>query len=560
MRMPIADVPAGIVCASFLVLIAFVLRLLFLDARLLLPDEGVRALAAWQLTQGHVPGWWDAPAQSVLSALFFLLFGAGDGVARLPGVIAGSGMVALLWLFRGWLGTPAVLGAGLLLAVSPTALAVSKSTFEEPSAAVLTLVLGWGAIKRWEDITPRAQMLGAAGVAMLFQLGYAGLAGFLVLALFSVAYYSVRPQGISSTAPRWLTSWSRLIVPFVATTLLLSTGFFMYPDGFGVPALQAWVRSFEANAQAAPWHQMWLTIGGYELPVFCLGSVLAGRTLLGWARNPLEHGCAARAFLSVWGVLGLLLYFIAGEPSIQRLFFGLAPLTMLTGIFLGEQAAMLQRRTVAELLPSAILGGVAFMYAALTVSELAGGNAADQGLKFFTVAASVVVAILFVGIGLAQTGQTRSAAVFLMTCVTMIFMVHGSARLIADPWMTHWRLSSYGILPVAQSVSLTPYTSQGSLLQMAVAEDLRPAVAWYLRDTPGVAYVRQTLPGPSLVVNREGLPLADAASYTARTFPLLEVWNPQPYSWRDALRWFINGDRKPEHMLSQRMIVWKKVM
>lgn len=556
--MTIADVPAGIVCASLLVLLAFVLRFLLLDGRLLLPDEGVRALAAWQLMQGHAPGWWDAPAHSVLSALLFLLFGAGDGVARLPGVVAGSGMVALLWLLRGWMGTPAVLGAGLLLVVSPTALAVSKSTFEDPSAAALTLVLGWGVIKYWENITPRAQMLGAAGVAMLFQLGYSGLAGFLVLALFSVAYYSVRPQGTSSAAPRWLTSWPRLVFPFVATTLLLSTGFFMYPNGFGLPALHAWARSFEASAQAAPWHQMWLTIGGYELPVFCLGSVLAGRTLLGWVRNPLGHGYAARAFLSVWGILGLLLYFVAGEPSIQRLFFGIAPLTLLSGIFLGEQVAMLHRRTVAEILPSAIFAGVALMYAALTVSEVAGGNAADQGLKLFTVAASAVVAMLFLGIGVAQTGQARSAVVFLMTCATMIFMVHGSARLIADPWVTRWRLSSYSILPVAQSVSMAPYTAQGLSLQIAVAEDLRPAVAWYLRDAPGVAYVRQTLPGPSLVLNREGVPLADAASYTARTLPLLEVWDPQPYSWREAFRWFINGDRKPEHMLSQRMIVWKK--
>src|SRR3990172_9626616 len=64
-----------------LILLAFLIRFVRLDLPLLSPAESVRALGAWQLTQGQLPGWWDAPALVLATASGFVLFGASDATA-----------------------------------------------------------------------------------------------------------------------------------------------------------------------------------------------------------------------------------------------------------------------------------------------------------------------------------------------------------------------------------------------------------------------------------------------------------------------------------------------
>src|SRR3972149_4331896 len=67
-----------------LLLLAFLIRFVRLDLPLLSPAESVRALGAWQLTQGQLPGWWDAPALVLATASGFVLFGASDATASAP--------------------------------------------------------------------------------------------------------------------------------------------------------------------------------------------------------------------------------------------------------------------------------------------------------------------------------------------------------------------------------------------------------------------------------------------------------------------------------------------
>ena len=73
-----------------LLLLAFLIRFVRLDIPLLSPAESFRALGAWQLTQGQLPGWWDAPALVLSTALGFVLFGASDATARLAPALAGT--------------------------------------------------------------------------------------------------------------------------------------------------------------------------------------------------------------------------------------------------------------------------------------------------------------------------------------------------------------------------------------------------------------------------------------------------------------------------------------
>ena len=114
---------------GLLLLAALGLRLLRLDAAPLSTIEARDALAAWRFATGG-----GAPTTTGYSpALFsgqwfiFLIFGASDLAARLLPALAGGGLVLTPVLLRQHLGRLGALAAGTLLALSPTALTLSRS-------------------------------------------------------------------------------------------------------------------------------------------------------------------------------------------------------------------------------------------------------------------------------------------------------------------------------------------------------------------------------------------------------------------------------------------------
>ncbi|MGB9873007.1 MAG: hypothetical protein ACPLYD_15290, partial [Anaerolineae bacterium] len=114
----------------YLLLLAAALRLVGLGAAPLASAEAVQALAAYGAAhEGGIPP--EAREISPLlfhaNVLLFALFHGGDGLARLLPALCGIGLALTPLLLRRYLGPWGALGSGLLLALSPSLIALSRS-------------------------------------------------------------------------------------------------------------------------------------------------------------------------------------------------------------------------------------------------------------------------------------------------------------------------------------------------------------------------------------------------------------------------------------------------
>ncbi|MFN3762340.1 MAG: hypothetical protein ACK4WK_03945, partial [Anaerolineae bacterium] len=158
----------------FLLLLAAALRLVGLGAAPLTSAEAVQALAAYQTAHG---GGIPPEAQTISPLLFhanvllFALFGGGDGLARLVPALCGVGLVLTPLLLRRYLGPWGALGSGLMLALSPTLLALSR-TLDGAVPAALGVMLLVGAVARYLDSWRSAWIpLGGVGLALALTAG-----------------------------------------------------------------------------------------------------------------------------------------------------------------------------------------------------------------------------------------------------------------------------------------------------------------------------------------------------------------------------------------------------
>ncbi|TET98849.1 MAG: hypothetical protein E3J29_03250, partial [Dehalococcoidia bacterium] len=124
-----------------LIAAAAALRLARLDALPLTFDESARAFDALRVSQDAVPEGWGGDLTAALTSYLFRVFGESEFVARLVPAVAGSAMVAAVWLGTRALGRVGALAAGALLAFSPLALLVSRSALPFSAGGLLAVVM-----------------------------------------------------------------------------------------------------------------------------------------------------------------------------------------------------------------------------------------------------------------------------------------------------------------------------------------------------------------------------------------------------------------------------------
>jgi len=144
---PLFPVPLNVESWAWVCVVAIglALRLLLLDRLPLSEDEARFAFPAWQGFQGLLDGSLvdvGAPLLSNALALLFWLFNASDVTARLLPALAGASLPLTPLILRSTIGWRAALIAGVLLAVTPSAVATSCSS-QWPFAGQVTQSSGW---------------------------------------------------------------------------------------------------------------------------------------------------------------------------------------------------------------------------------------------------------------------------------------------------------------------------------------------------------------------------------------------------------------------------------
>jgi uncharacterized membrane protein len=217
--------------------------------------------------------------------------GGGEWAHRLPSVLAGTAVVALvLFLARRWFGRTAALAAGALLCLSPIHVRFSQEV--RPYAlGLLFLTASVAALEAYRERPGRgpAALWFLAVLASLYTLYFAGLLAVLVSVVFLFVYRRESPRELWRRLPLAAAGW-----------LLLSLAWLPVVVTAARRPLPAAAEALDPGTFAQ--HLQGLGTGDWRLEPLSLGS------LLFWALAAigLARAFAARpaAVAAVWLVLG----------------------------------------------------------------------------------------------------------------------------------------------------------------------------------------------------------------------------------------------------------------
>ena len=552
----IADLrlPLDRLALALLALLTLVQRFGALAVQPLSPAEATNALASWQV-------WQAAPAALVtptsplyvtLTALLSQILGSSDAVMRLVPAAAGSALVMVPWLLRRRLGQTGALIAGLLLLVSPTVTAASR-TADGTALALLALLLLLVALVRYMDGGDRRWLLlGAAVLGLGLEtapLFYTGLLGLLVVALVQrlAGPDLPRPTGRPDAA-----LWRQAALVTVIAFLSANAYFLWYPAG---PVLADWLAQFGGAPSLAQWLTPILALGRYEPALLTLGA--AAILWATWRSQLLPT---------------LLIYWFTGVLALTLLQGGvvsnLLPL-LLPGYLLAAMFAAAVARGRFDVWSGAAAAGLLLLLA-IVVSNL--GRFAKSGIQPFAslnflVAVAAALAVIVIALyTYSWRPRTARQAGMVALLVLLAFYGWGTGRWLSreaanDPrerWVEVGTAADIRQLAAiaADTSSQIARSERGASLYLGLDS---PALRWYLRDFEQIALGSgpPALADSDLVVvavDSAGLFQADYLgadfAYEVSAPPVVE-----PLNLQRLLRWWLlhSSDQAVEQ---QRVVLW----
>ena len=301
-------------------LIAAVLRLYDLNLVPLHHDEGVNGNFLVRLVREgaytYDPANYHGPTLYYFAAIIpwitKVLFGnaARDNYGlttftiRLVPVVFGLATIGLIFLLRRRLGTIATLAAGLMLAVSPGAVYLSRYFIHETLFVFFTLGIVVAAVKFYDDRNPVYLIPAFASAALLFATKETAMisAGVLLIAfVMTLAYmWLIRASGVSTTAKRskrpqglsavvdemggsssLITNLLLALLVFATLYLLFYSSFFTNTKGIwdSWATFAIWAKTgSEAHVHPGSTYLLWLA--RQESPLLFLGALGAGIAVL----------------------------------------------------------------------------------------------------------------------------------------------------------------------------------------------------------------------------------------------------------------------------------------
>jgi 4-amino-4-deoxy-L-arabinose transferase-like glycosyltransferase len=595
---------------GLLLIIALGLRLLRLDAAPLSTIEARDALAAWRFATGG-----GAPTTTGYSpALFsgqwfiFLIFGASDLAARLLPALAGGGLVLTPVLLRQQLGRLGALAAGTLLALSPTALALSRTASGDVLVALgaLLCVVGFWSLVEHQRVGesantqdtiphPPTVYLAPLGIALMWvsgSLAYSALIGLgsaLVLVAFVDAASRRRLYGAWRTLRTAPNLASYALVALLGSAVLLSTAFAWHFGGLAAAAdlLPQWLGGFVRWSDSLSIGYPALILIFYDPLILLLGG--AGVV---WAAI---RGHASSLFMALWSIVALLLALIRPGHGPGDVLLVLVPLACLGG---RTFAALLQGlRRWGHWLNEGLFLAVStplWVYLLLNLATYSSRPAQYSQINLFFIHASIptflslvaatmlMLLILATGIGLIQgsgaalrsVGSSVTLALLLFTIATMWGVSQNRPAdprelLVLEPTAGEVRLLRENLDRLS-----TEHRKGVHGLDLTLLTD-DPALTWSLRDfqEARVAHETDTLAPTSAVIAPQtpGTPPL-AGDYVGQSFPLRRRWSIDRLAcgWSPVqigfdqvrqldcsglVRWFVFR-RSPEPPLEEKVVLW----
>src|SRR5437016_772474 len=393
-----------IACAVIL-LVAGLLRLLYLTEKPLHHDEGVNGLFLAPLFhQGYYhydPANYHGPTlyyfgliTTTVNSFFYGKYGLSTFAIRLVPALFGIGTVWLVFSLRRYIGTFGALAAALLVAVSPGFVFLSRYFIHEILFIFFTLALIVAVMRFKESSRPLYLMLGSASAALLFATKetYIITITVLLLALLCTRIYmrlrkklsaepveaapasrkiTVAPakETLGPPAPKPIFLWLGAVALFAALYILFYSSFLTnFPKGIydSIRTFGYWGHT-GVTQYKSPWSTYfdWLGRAQTELPSMVLGG-------LGVAVALYQARSRFAVFSAFWTLGMTAAYSLLPYKTPWLALNPLLPIIIMAGYFLGQWfdfAAINQSAPLRIFAVSALVLAVAVSsYAAIDLS------------------------------------------------------------------------------------------------------------------------------------------------------------------------------------------------
>lgn len=584
---PLAWLTIEVLLYGLIVAAALGLRLWGIGSTPLSNSEAAQSLAAWSLYHGSQPdGTLYSPLLLSLNSVTFFLFGASDGSARLAALLLGMVLVMLPITLRRQLGPPVALLASFLLAISPTAIFLSRTVNSEVAVAVGALMIVAGFFN-WARTSQRRWLwLLAGGLAVVLTGGpmaYSILLVFALIALIKLPAFKELVSGAiaetqANSAPpaagepgAGLAGLRQAGIFLVVMLVLLATTFTLNMSGFGVVPnlLTDWLSRFGFQAQPAAGFNAVFLLTIYE-PLL----VLAGLTGLAYVLLRRELLGLVLAFW--FGGLLLLDLLMGGRPN-GSIILLVVPLAFLAAIALADLLAAVRRWgswANEGMLLGAGLVIMAFGYIGLT-GWLLRSCGPDDRLCQYSWLQPVAALVLFLVIVaffayLNDVGSALRGAALTAVAVALLATVNIGWRLNYGPLMNlgYQPLAgvpaSTGLAQLTRTLTDQSITRVGDarLLDITLAGVDSPALQWQLRDFSRLNRAN------SLPINTAATAIVTPAgattsldlgqAYLGHDLPLDAVWSPVGLPFKDFVKWLIyrQVDERPQ---GNKVVLWLRV-
>lgn len=545
--LPAADVSSGLtlnvelVAWTLVVTIAAGWRLLNLGDAIPGTAEALRARMAWEFAQGSVPAGWTGDIGTAVGALWVKGGREQLGWLRLAPALFGLGCVAALALFRPYAGRAVPLLGGLLLAISPLAVAGSRAVTSDSAGLLCGLVLLWLVIRVSEDGDVRVMpLLGATAGAALLTSAIAPALALVAAAWVAVEVFWCDRQDVRG---HWRSVFSdrrllvQALIPAVPALALAVFRFGAGVERLTIPAFADWSSASSGAGAAIPWHASLTWLAAYEPLTFILGVAGAITILDRWERGGTVAVSPFERLLVVWAGLGLLMSLGAlhARPG-QALVVALPCLLLAANLTVRTLPDIAKLRPVTTGLPLLPVGVIAVF---LLLRSL---EWADQRtIPHQDAVAALALIGVCVALGVLALYQSpaaaRAAALVLGAWLALGWVdIHGAAavsRRGGNEMLT-------GERPVAERTALVRIIEDraASGSDVAVDRDLAAALAWELRGRDLRLFTGLPPASDTLVV----LAAASAtAGYEAVTgaIGVEERWYPSEWNTAGVLRWLV---------------------
>lgn len=237
---------AEVAVLAALGMVGATLRFYDLGGAVLANGEAREALAAWQFAMGATAGIEPiSAAYSALTSFVFWLFGASDAAARLGSAAFGTALIFLPLTFRRELGRLATAVSVGLLAISPVAIAASR-TADATTLAAVALWLMLAGLRRddsgagWRLLALGSGLGLAAGSRFLSAALATAMAALLVAVIQSTAVHSIKHR-----LEKMRTVGNRAAALAVGVFLLVATGALLHRAGLSA-AGTGWLEWWRA--------------------------------------------------------------------------------------------------------------------------------------------------------------------------------------------------------------------------------------------------------------------------------------------------------------------------